>query len=50
MFDPWNSSQLWDSSFGTPTFGASNDLPVVCMKQNRVGFIKVVRKFVPYAK
>ena len=32
------------------TFGASNDLPVVCMKQNRVGLIKAVREFVSHAK
>ena len=37
-------------NFGTVhlvhTFGAGNDLPVVCMKQNRVGLIKAVREFV----
>ena len=32
------------------TFGASNDLPVVCMKQNHVGLIKAVREFVSHAK
>ena len=41
-------------NFGTVhlvhTFGASNDLQVVCMKQNRVGLIKAVRGFVSRAK
>ena len=32
------------------TYGESNDLPVVCMKQNRVGLIKAVREFVSHAK
>ena len=36
-------------NFGTVhlvhTFGASNDLLVVCMKQNRVELIKAVREF-----
>ena len=41
-------------NFGTVhlvhTFGSSNDLPVVCMKQNRVELIKAVREFVSHAK
>ena len=41
-------------NFGTVhlvhTFGASNDLPVVCMKQNCVGLIKAVGEFVSHAK
>ena len=41
-------------NFGTVhlvhTFGASNDLLVVCMKQNRVGLIKAVKEFVSHAK
>ena len=41
-------------NFGTVhlvhTFGASNDLPVLCMKQNRVGLIEAVREFVSHAK
>ena len=41
-------------NFGTVhlvhTFGASNDLPVVCMKQNHMELIKAVREFVSHAK
>ena len=41
-------------NFGTVhlvyTFGAGKDLPVVCMKQNRVGLIKAVREFISHAK
>ena len=41
-------------NFGTVhlvhTFGASNDFPVVCMKQNYVGLMKAVREFVSHAK
>ena len=41
-------------NFGTVhlvhTFGASNDLQVVCMKQNHVGLIKAVREFISRAK
>ena len=41
-------------NFGTVhlvhTFGASNDLPVVCIKQNHVGLIKALREFIPHAK
>ena len=40
-------------NFGTVhvhTFGASNDLTLICMKQNRVRLIKAVREFVSHAK
>ena len=41
-------------NFGTVhlvhTFGASIDLPVVCMKQNHVALTKAVREFVSHAK